>query len=351
MRGPLPRLTKKTMSRGEFELIEWIRKQQQHFPEELLKGIGDDCALFDPSLMDCMAVASDVLVEGVHFQMGRTSPGFLGWKSLAVNLSDLAAVGAEPFMCLLNLVLPAQLTSSFFEAFLAGFLECGRRWKCPLVGGDLSGGSLLCASVTVLGSCGGGPPLLRSGARVGDLILVAGALGLSRTGLEILQEEAPAGITSAETEDELRTISGDEFRFLCLKAHLKPQPQVELGTLLRRQGLASAVIDVSDGLGADLGHLVRESRVRAELAMEGLELLTRVSGERIRTEAVLEGGEDYALLLSAAPEQVAKLKAARRPDWPPLTEVGRIVAGDPGIIIKEQGGTKAYEPRGFDHFR
>ena len=177
----------------------------------MIKHIGDDCAVFDPRSYSKLAVTADMLLEDVHFRRRWVSPYFLGRKSLLVNLSDLAAVGAQPYACLLALALPGDLTECYFNSFMKGFLEEGARWDAPLIGGDLSQSESIFVSVTVWGSFQTGRPLWRSDAQNGDILVLIGEVGLSRLGLEILRREDFSELWKVESEDSLAHWAGGRF--------------------------------------------------------------------------------------------------------------------------------------------
>lgn len=337
---------------GEFDLIRWIRKQPQDFPSSLLRQIGDDCAVFEGEPGRKWATTTDLLVEGVHFQREWISPRFLGYKSLAVNISDLAAMGAAPYACLLSLALPAQLPPGYFRSFLRGFLEAGLRWKAPLIGGDLSQGAVVHIGVTAWGDLKDGAVPGRSLGRPDDRVILVGDLGLSRSGLRILQAENPGDLDKIQDEKSLAQWAADPFRFRCLKAHLLPNPPIEVGIWLRENNLVNAMIDVSDGLAADLSHIAAESGLAAEIDLEKLNRFEAENGE-FSWEMELEGGEDYALLFTCTSRQLEKLKAQYLSHFPPFRVIGRLLDGKDrgtGLFLRQKGSRRLYHARGFDHF-
>lgn len=337
---------------GEFELIRRIRKEARRGSQQpfLRMGIGDDCAVFDPSFARLLAVTTDTLVEDMDFRRRWCSPYLLGRKSLRVTLSDLAAMGARPAACLLNLSLPAELSGSFFEAFLKGLLQECRQWGCPLIGGDLSESALVQVVLAAWGSFTQGDPVYRSGGQAGDRILLVGQVGFSRLGLEILERDGGSEVSRVESEEQLDAWAGDPSRLRCLKAHLLPVPQVRVGNWLSEQGLATAMIDVSDGLAADLLHLARESGLAAELELDTLRASDRVpAGADL--SVVLDGGEDYALLFTVAAERIELIERNYPPDLPPWLPIGRMVPGKPALYLAADGRRTRYRPRGFAHFR
>ena len=327
----------------ESELIRWIRSQKQDDSPFVLMGVGDDCAVFDPALQSRLVVSTDVLVEGIHFRRRWMHPYFLGRKALLVNLSDLAAMGAMPSACLLTLTLPPDLTGGFFRSFMEGFLEEVRRWGTPLVGGDLSRGPSVHVGVTIWGHLEAGEPVYRSTAGAGDAVVVVGDVGFSAAGLNLLKREDPTELATIGTEEELRAWAGDAFRWRCLKAHFIPEPQVRTGDWLRRNGYASAMIDVSDGLSIDLQRLTNASRLRFEpdsrIPLEP-GLTASMSGE-----ATLAGGEDYALLAAVPGNRLERLAAEYPGHLPEWRQIGflREAGGDTGNTTSPAAG--------YDHFR
>ncbi|HEY0883683.1 MAG TPA: thiamine-phosphate kinase, partial [Ramlibacter sp.] len=269
---------------GEFELIDrYFKRPVRRHP----LGVGDDCALLGLAPGMQLAVSCDMLVEGRHF-LSTMDPRKLGHKSLAVNLSDLAACGAEPLGFVLALALP-QADDAWLEPFSRGLLALADQHGCELVGGDTTRGPLnIC--VTVFGQVPPGQALLRSGARDGDDIYVSGTLGDARLALEAFR-----GTVS---------LPGEVFDAARMRLET-PAPRVALGLALR--GIASAAIDVSDGLAGDLGHILEQSKVGARLEADLLPGLMAAPAGAVprerRLECVLAGGDDYELLFTAAPAQ------------------------------------------------
>ena len=334
----------------EWDLIDWILRQRHQLPPSISQGIGDDCAVFDCSA-GSLAITKDLLLENVHFRRRWTSPYFLGRKSLLVSLSDLAAVGARPYACLLGLGLPPDLTGEYFRSFIRGFLEESKHWDSPLIGGDMSRSDRIHVSVTAWGTLGDGIPLRRSAGRDGDAVLVIGEIGLSRLGLEILNQEDPEEIRSLESEEALENWAGDQFRSRCLKAHLLPHPHLKVGQWLRSKGYVNAAIDVSDGLVSDLLHIAKRSQLAAQIEVDRLLLPKRGLGDVSPLEAVLEGGEDYALLVTISDEQLRLMGTSYPHDFPPYRVVGSLTQGKPAVYLERQGKREEYVPQGFGHFR
>jgi len=316
---------------GEFDLIDrYFKRPARRHP----LGVGDDCALLGPAPGMQLAVSCDMLVEGRHF-LSTMDPGKLGHKSLAVNLSDLAACGAEPLAFMLALALP-QADDAWLEPFSRGLLALADQHGCELVGGDTTRGPLnIC--VTVFGQVPPGQALLRSGARAGDDIYVSGTLGDARLALEVFRgaPSLPDGLFDAS------------------RARLEtPTPRVALGLALR--GIASAAIDVSDGLAGDLGHILGQSKVGARLEAELLPgLMAAPAGavpQERRLACVLAGGDDYELLFTAPPAQAAAVAAAAAAGGVRVTRIGRIEA-EAGLRLVDRAGLSLPQRyASFDHF-
>ncbi|WP_449446531.1 thiamine-phosphate kinase [Thermomonas brevis] len=311
------------MSEGEFDLIARIR-QRVALRGDVALGIGDDCALLVPPPGMQLAVTMDTLNAGVHFP-ADTAPADIGWKALAVNLSDLAAMGAQPAWCTLSLTLP-QADAAFVDGFCEGFFALARQHGIALVGGDTTRGPLS-VGIAAHGFVEPGRALRRDGARVGDDVWVSGTLGDAAAALA--QWKADAAMTPG------------------LRARLdRPTPRVELGRALA--GLAGACIDVSDGLLADLAHLCRASGVGAELdaaALPASESLRATFDADVRRALQATGGDDYELCFTAPTTQREALEALSRALGLPLSRIGRIVEGR-GVSCDGIG----HAASGYQHF-
>jgi thiamine-monophosphate kinase len=323
---------------GEFGLIEAIRRRAGSRAGAWTRTIGDDAALLRPRPGCEIAVTVDALVEDVHFRWSTTPPRALGRKALAVSLSDLAAMGARPLGFLLVLALPRDAAPARVDAVLGGMLALARSAGCPLVGGDTVSGPCWTLSTTAFGEVPRGRALLRSGARPGHRVLVAGELGAAALGLRLL-ESGRAGRPAARP---------------FVRRQLDPVPLLDAGMRLRRGRLASAAIDVSDGLVQDLGHVLDESRVGAEVHVEqlplarGLARLAREEGLDPVTLA-LAGGEDYALVFCAPARGPAAGALARRLGCR-VTEIGRIRRGR-SLRLLRAGRALSLPGGGWDHFK
>jgi thiamine-monophosphate kinase len=342
----------------EFSLIQWIRGRAGT-PRSLLMNIGDDAAVFDPSFASSLAVTTDLLLEDVHFHRSWTSPRFLGKKAVAVNVSDLAAMGVKPYACLLALALPENCTGPFFQELMQGFFESCSRWGMPLIGGDLSRSSKVMLSVTAFGYGEEGTAAYRSSGLPGDTVCLIGNVGLSRMGLEYIHQSSRTGLAEVSSDEALLHWAGNQNIFECLKAHLLPVPKIREGVWLREKGLVHAMIDISDGLAADLLHIARESGCSLELdadripipAAAGRELAAVTGHFPELLDYALNGGEDYALAFTLSTDQMTQLADNYPSGFQAFQPIGRLKAGQPGLFLRTGGETRAYQPRGFDHFQ
>lgn len=321
---------------GEFALIEEIRRRCSVPRADVLLGIGDDAALLLPRGGNELAVSMDTLVSGVHFPHA-TDAFDIGWKALAVNLSDLAAMGAEPAWATLALTLP-DIDTDWLAGFCDGYAALAREHGIALVGGDTTRGPLA-VTLTVHGFVPSGQALRRDGARAGDCVLVSGVTG-----------EAAAGLACVLGSALLRAPDETDSAHL-LKRLNRPVPRVALGRALR--GLASAAIDVSDGLRQDLGHIAARSGLAARIRTGSLPpsaALSRVGDETQRLRWQLTGGDDYELCCAVPPDRVADAQAAAAALGIALTVIGHFEAGS-GVRIVDAAGATVELPRGgWDHF-
>ncbi len=316
---------------SEFALIE------RHFTRptrHTVLGVGDDAAIVRPSPGMELLVSTDMLVAGTHF-LADTDPEALGWKVLAVNVSDIAAMGGQPRWALLAAALPAS-TENWLAAFSKGFFACAAEFGVDVIGGDTTKGPLnFC--VTIIGEAPPGQALLRSGAQAGDEVWVSGTPGRAALGLAHLQGRC------ALPEPALTT---------CLAALHRPQPRVALGLALR--GLASAAIDISDGLLADIGHLLERSAVSATLRLDCLPATILPTGKKdsLALDCLLGGGDDYELAFTAAASRHRQIKRLDEQLELTLTCVGSITEGDVGTLnlVDASGRPVSAASRGYDHF-
>jgi thiamine-monophosphate kinase len=319
---------------GEFDLIaRYFTRPARRNP----LGVGDDCALLRPATGMELAVSTDMLVEGRHF-LPTVAPSALGHKALAVNLSDLAACGAQPLAFTLALALP-QVDEAWLAGFAEGMFALADAHDCELVGGDTTRGPLT-LSITVFGEVPAGQALLRSGARAGDDVWVSGTLGDARLALEAFRGTVslPLPVFAAAWERMDR-----------------PQPRVTLGLALR--GIATAAIDVSDGLLGDLVHVLERSRVGATIDLSCAPRLLAASAQGLALsqdrvqDLVFAGGDDYELAFTAAPQQRDAVEAAAAQAATRVTRIGRIETA-PGLrLVDAQGQAVQRRFAGFDHFQ
>lgn len=317
----------------EFRLIDRIREHTAQPREDVRLGIGDDAALLAVPAGQELAVAIDTLVEGVHFPVG-TAAADIGWKALAVNLSDLAAMGAAPAWAMLALTLP-RADVDFVEGFARGFAQLASQYRLALVGGDTTRGALT-LSVAVHGFVPPGQALTRAGAQAGDAVLVTGSLG-----------DAAAGLRCLQSRMDVQTPMRD---FLMNRLN-RPMPRVAAGLALRHR--ASACIDVSDGLLADLGHLCAASSVGAEIDAALLPHSPALLGafdEIAARDFALSGGDDYELCFTVPAARADEVRDDLARLGCGATRIGRIVAGE-GVRMRDAGGAWLESRRsGWDHF-
>ena len=320
------------MALSEFALIERYFRSCGAQRSDVALGVGDDAALLRVPAGCELVAATDTLVAGVHFPQDSPADS-IGHRSLAVNLSDLAAMGARPAWALLALTLP-QADEAWLGEFATGLGELARSHEVALVGGDTTRGPL-CVTVQLLGFVPAGAALTRSGARAGDVLFVSGTCGDAAAGLAIEQHRLTG---PAEARSWLRE------RFL------RPAPRVALGEQLR--GFASACIDVSDGLLADAGKLASASHVGVELSYSEVPLsepLAALLGERRARELALTGGDDYELCFAVPPHNIARLLAQLPPqDWR-YTRIGALRAA-PGASVVGDGTVMEFSHSGYEHF-
>jgi len=331
---------------GEFDLIQRFFKagaDAMHPNDEkvIALGIGDDCALLKPAAGEEIAITSDMLVEGRHFFMDA-NPGLLGRKALAVNLSDLAAMGAKPIGFTLSIALP-NVDIAWLEAFSKGLFAVANQYSCPLIGGDTTAGPLT-ISITAFGSIPSGKAIRRSGAKVGHDIWASGTIGDARLALAALRHEI--------------TLPESDLKQIEHRMH-NPTPRVELGMKIRE--LASAALDISDGLLGDLHHILKQSQVSAEVFLDQFpksETLQKQS-EDIQNQFAASGGDDYEICFTAPIEKRDLIDEISTALNLPLTRIGSITekvgAVEKLYLLNKNGGlldeTKsAVLLKSFDHF-
>lgn len=318
---------------SEFDLI---RRHFTRATRHTLLGIGDDAALLQPVSGMALAVSSDMLVAGTHF-FPDTDPRDLGWKTLAVNVSDLAAMGARPRWATLAISLPAA-DPAWLAAFADGFFACAEAFDVDLVGGDTTRGPLNLA-VTIIGEVPPSQAITRAGAQPGDEIWISGSPGRAALGLALLRHELQLDPSAAAD---------------CVAALQRPEPRVALGLALR--GLATAMLDVSDGLAGDLGHILAASGVSAILDYAALPLGPLCAAGATASaalSALLGGGDDYELLFTAPADRHAEVLECAAETRVNVTRIGRIgPAAEPRLQLRHTDGCLTTPGAvGYDHFR
>lgn len=315
--------------------FEFIKNVKNRFGLEL---VGDDCAVLPKDLVSSLLVTSDLLVEDIDFKLDWTTPELLGNKALAVSLSDIAAMGGEPEWALLSVGIPETLwNSKFLDLFYDGWHELAREYGVKLVGGDISRSpSKLFIDSTVGGSVARDKAILRSGASPGDSIYVTGPLGAAAAGLRLLSENVRVSIGES-----------DEHYPILMK-QLKPTPQIECGKLIGANGIASAMIDISDGVSSDLAHICRASGVGAVINANDIPFdsgLIDIAGSiNGMLNLALHGGEDFELLFTVPPEKIFM------PELEDFFRIGEVTANIGAIELIRDGEAELLPPGGYRHF-
>ncbi|MDU2064191.1 MAG: thiamine-phosphate kinase [Sporomusaceae bacterium] len=324
---------------GEFGLIDILKQDTIHDPGTVVVGIGDDAAVLLPTPHRLQLMTTDMLVENVHFDMKTTLPLQLGYKSMAVSFSDIAAMGGKPNHAVVSIALPPQTDVELLINLYEGMKEICREYGVNIVGGDtVASKEKLVISVTVTGEVDPSFLVRRSGARVGDLVVVTGTLGNSSMGFTLL------------SEGQWEEIS---FAWPLVTAHLTPRPQVELGQLLAKNG-AHSMNDISDGLASEANEIAAASKVGMILDEAKIPLSDELKQaarllELSAVECALYGGEDYQLVFTMSQGDFALL-TEQYPDLA-LTAVGEVVAGKEVFLRTVAGDMTLLEPKGYNHFR
>ncbi len=318
---------------NEFQFIETIRRKYT------LNKIGDDCAVLPKDSASDLVITTDLLVEDIDFRLDWAKPEFIGYKSLAVSLSDVAAMGAKPVWSMLSIGIPEAIwRTDFVERLYDGYFSLAKKFNIELIGGDVSKtpDKIVIDSI-VAGEVRKGRAVLRSGANVGDLIFVTGKLGGAALGLKLLE--------NGEKYDT------SEYQN-CLLRQLAPNPQTEIGQILGNKSLATAMIDVSDGISSDLAHLCRASRVGAKIFADKLPFETHLSDFKFQTEdefaIILDGGEDFELLFTVNPKKLFLLEKELKNHR--FSNIGEITANVEIIELMIDKNTQILAPKGYRHF-
>ena len=328
---------------GEFGLIEMIAGRVGRAREPVVLGVGDDASLLQPSPGHQIVTTTDMLVEGVHFQREHTPPRDLGFKALAVNISDLAAMGAAPIQAFVSIGLPPGTKVEDVDLFYSGLLDAAGP-DMQISGGDtVSSPPGWIISVTAIGQVPAGKALRRDAARPGDTVFLSGPLGDSAAGLALILDKSVI-------------MNGPTAEFL-IHSHNHPQPQTALGRALSASGLSSCAIDISDGFLQDLGHICESSQVGAKIEMELLPISPQMT-EAARWSGVdpfcwpLTGGEDYSLIFTISRDNAKSLeKLVTNEGITGVCRVGEIVKGEGIELLREAKRYTLPDEGGYDHFR
>ena len=326
---------------GEEAILDRIRRAlaSRRFTgaqDRVRLAIGDDAAVWRPRAGYETVLTCDWFLQGTHFLADRHPPNAVGWKCLVRAASDIAAMGAEPRCFLLSLALPSSRTGAWLDEFLRGLQAASRKLHCPAAGGDTTRNQQVLINVTVVGECRRGRALLRSGTRPGDSIFVTGRLGEAEYGLRLLRERKGR-------------VNSRDIR---LRKHLYPEPRTAIGAWLAERKLATAMMDLSDGLSSDLPRLCGASRVGARIEADRLPAVRLTGDEANRFDAAylaLHGGDDYELLFTVAAKNVAKV--------PPqlggvrLTRIGEVTVARKVVLTSQDGHSRELETGGWDPFR
>lgn len=322
-----------------------IRLIQEYGPAGLAshirKGIGDDCAVLETGGKRCLLVTTDTLIQGIHFTDQTLTPEALGWKALAVNISDIAAMGGTPRTAFLSMGLKPEASISFLESFMAGFKALADETAIALAGGDtVESPASVVITLTLLGDCPPENVVYRSGAKVGDDLWVTGPLGNAAGGLFLLRESSSSELTGYAS---------------LIHAHQRPVPRLAIGKVLGESGLVHAMIDISDGIAKDLGHICEQSHTGALLQATSIPMsddLLRLAADAKKSplDWALHGGEDYELLFTASSSDEEKIVSlTTKVSGSPPTKIGTIVKED-GIWLETETGRKRLQSGGYVHF-
>ncbi len=324
---------------GEFKLIDIISRQVSP-TASVIKGIGDDAAVIKIGKSRCLVVTTDILTENIHFRTEFTTPYLLGKKTMAVNLSDIAAMGATPLYYLVCLTIPSHTSTSFVRNLYKGMNYTAKQYGTCLVGGDTSSSTTkISISVTLIGTAKSKNIIYRNNAKKGDLIFITGSPGDSSLGLMMLEKS-----------------NGRIKKNNLVKKHLDPVPRVKAGLEIARQKIASSMIDISDGLAADLKHILEQSQSGAVINLSQLPLSPsyRKNVSAYTNQfyyPALCGGEDYELLFTVSPEKKQSAEKLAEKTGIPITCIGEITSCSAGLVILDENGKKFTLKRsGYTHF-
>ena len=330
---------------SESEIISRLRKRAG-VNDEVRLGIGDDTAVIKTTAGKELIACCDLMVEGVHFRTEWTPPRLLGRKALAVNLSDVAAMGGVPKFAMMSIALPPKCSSAFIDELFLGVFELAETSGVSIIGGDTSSSrDSLFIDISVIGECQSGNAVTRRGAKVGDRIYVSGSLGASALGLSLLED----GYRLNDLKDPT-----DAMRQQAILKHLAPEPQLKLGRAIGEAGLATAMIDISDGLSTDVWHILDDSDVGATIhavAMPIAECVLSVAAGARGIDPLtlaLNGGEEYELLFTVRPDNHERVMALAKTLGATITLIGEIVA-EKQLHLERNGKIESIQPSGYEH--
>jgi thiamine-monophosphate kinase len=318
------------MPESEKKLIRQIRQLRQPGDKDsaVVTGIGDDAAVLRIPAGNQVLVTTDFSIESVHFRRDWHAPAVVGWRCLTRGLSDIAAMGGEPLAAFLSLALDGDVPQRWVQHFLKGLLKLARKYNVPLAGGDTAqSDNGIQADIVVVGSVPKGRAVLRSGARAGDSIYVTGALGAPAMALDRLREGLPLGVERSRL--------------------FHPEPRLAVGQWLRRHGIPSAMIDISDGLSTDLEHICAESHVGAEIDANAIPR-ARVGGAKrcfASLDYALHGGDEYELLFTSSRHVPAKIEGVA------VTRIGLTTRKGGMRLVDADGKKQAFRAQGWEHFK
>jgi thiamine-monophosphate kinase len=332
---------------GEFGLIRQLRRQWPTLSPRIITGIGDDAAILKTRPGQRLLISTDVLIEGIHFDLTYQTPKDLGWRAGVANLSDIAAMGGTPLYLLVSMALPVRVPPRHVRELYRGIHAACHPFNVELIGGDTSSSpSQIFLSLTIVGSVGVKHALTRNNAEIGDRIYVTGTLGDANAGLRILQ-------TRSTTHRQSRPSAVEAF---LIRRHLRPAPRIHVGQLLVNRKLAHAALDLSDGLSSDVAHVCEESRVGAEIRTTALPLSSELRAfakrdKRDPMQIALQGGEDYELLFTAPAKRHQNVLRVAEQTKVPITCIGEIKPKTFGRQLVLPSGRRQKLPNeSFRHF-
>ncbi len=342
----MPFLQKSLKQIGEFGLISKFQTNLKYHSPQVIQGIGDDCAIYETSPRKVQVITTDALVENIHFSLKTTTAGNLGKKSLAVNVSDIAAMGAIPKVAVISLAIPKNISPRFLKEFYSGINTLCKKYKIELVGGDTVGSkNSFFINLTLIGEASKQRLFTRKGAQPGDGIFVTGSLGDSTLGLKIIQSPKKKWRGPVDLRNRL------------VKKHLVPIPRLNESINLANSKLkVSSMIDISDGLSQDLGHILKTNKVGAIIHTHRIPKSRNFKNfcnfnNLDSTSLAITGGEDYELLFTLKQEDVKKVNESFVPVGSPVTLIGEITKDKKLRLIDHKGQLfTPQKPNGFSHF-